>query len=259
MPSTSQVNQFNFTLIVGDLIPEDQQLVSIKRRHELSYAINLMIQKNYSQLPVIDESKRLEGVISWRSIGKKGTGEQYPWPLVVENYMDTCVKAISLHISLFEMIQEIENRDYIVIEDDNQEVKGIVTASDLANRFGKFSRAFAYIGEIDLKLRSLIEDKLKRTEAIECALKGKYPECEGDDEANLGLMKRPDFGKYVRVLNSRPDILDLPDKSENIVCQVDKVRVIRNKVMHFKNGRLEEATDEDIRLLQVLLEKIRDV
>ena len=253
----SQTKQNDFTMRIGDLVPENQELASVKPNDDLSQAMNVMTCNNYSQLPVRDEAGKLKGVISWRSIGEKGAELGSTRSMLVKDYMDTCVKAISLHTSLFDVIQEIEDRDYIVVADDNSEVKRIVTASDLANRFEKFSRAFAYIGGIDLQLRNLIEYKLNEAEAIRCALRGKYPECGGESEVDPGLIEKPDFGKYVRILNSRPDILNLSDKDENIVCQVDKVRLIRNKVMHFKNGKLEVATDSDIALLKSVLDKVK--
>lgn len=252
----SQTKQNDFTLRIGDLIPDNQELAEVKPDDDLSQAMKVMKCNNYSQLPVRDETGKLEGVISWRSIGEKGVELGSTRSILVKDYIDTCVKAISFNTSLFDVIQEIEDRDYIVVEDSNDEIS-IVTASDLANRFERFSRAFAYIGEIDLLLRTFIEEKLKTAIEIECAVKKPFPEFQEKDENDYGVIKRPGFGKYIKVLKYRSDILGNLIHTDDFIREINRVRIVRNKVMHFKNHRLEEATDPDIALLKTVLDKVK--
>ena len=75
-------NQNDFTLRIGDLVPEGQKLESVKPDDDLSQAMCLMKRKNYSQLPVI-ESGRLKGVVSWRTIGESAAGSKSPMPKLV--------------------------------------------------------------------------------------------------------------------------------------------------------------------------------
>ena len=154
-----------------------------------------------------------------------------------------CVETTNADRSLFDVIQEIEERDYIVVE-DSCGIKGIVTASDLANRFERFSRAFAYIGEIELRLREFIERK-----GI-CIEKPQSP----PDGWVLGL---PDCIKALKSDQGIKALKHSLDDPKHFICEVRKVNSIRNRVMHFKDGRLDEATDKDINTLETALKKIK--
>lgn len=253
----SQTKQNDFTMRIGELVPKNQKLASVKPDDDLSQAMNIMKCNNYSQLPVRGEAGKLEGVISWRNIGEKGIELRSTRSMLVKDYMDTCVKAISLHTSLFDVIQEIEDRDYIVVKDSNDKTMGIITASDLANRFERFSKAFAYIGEIDLRLRTFIEEKLKTAIEIEHATKKPFPEFQEKDENDYGIFKRPEFGKYIKVLKYRSDILGKLMPVDDFIREINRARIVRNKVMHFKNHKLEGATEPDIILLKAVLRKVK--
>ncbi len=234
----SQTKQSDFTIRIGDLVPENQELAEVKPDDDLSQAMKVMKCNNYSQLPVRDETGKLEGVISWRSIGERTTDSQSTAPNLVRECMDTQVEAISLDCSLFEAIREIEDRDYIVVKDSNSEIIGIVTASDLANRFEKFSRAFAYIREIDLRLRNCFISK-----GIELSSPPRVP----------------GFKEYINNLTKIQDIIRRVTVPQQFSCELSHVRSIRNKIMHFKNEKLGEANDEDIHALLKVLNQLREL
>ena len=233
------MNQINdFTLKIKSLLPECPKLASVKPDDSLSRAVKIMTDNNYSQLPVI-ESERLKGVISWRTIGESFTDSKTPTPKLVTDCMNTCVEAIDANSSLFNegVIEKIEDLDYIVVKDSNDKIKGIVTASDLANRFERFSRAFAYSGEIDLRLRKFIESKDIKI---------------GDSDWV------PGFSDYIKALKRNRDVLKHHiDDLDSLISEIEKVKEIRHRIMHFKNGKLDEATKIDIDRLETTLEKIR--
>ena len=53
---------------IGSLPPP--KLVSVSPESSLLYARTVMLEKQFSQLAVIDENGTLHGAISWESIGK---------------------------------------------------------------------------------------------------------------------------------------------------------------------------------------------
>ena len=217
MPQTIQ--EEDFTLKIGSLLPKCQELAQVKPDDSLSRAVKIMTDNNYSQLPVIDELKHLKGVISWETIGKSIAG---PMPKLVIDCMDTRVEAIDANCSLFDVMSEIEKRDYIVVKDSNNNIK-IVTASDLANGFERFSRAFAYLGEIDLRLRKFIESK-----------DIKIGDSDGSDWV-------PGFSDYIKELKLKRnrDAFEHLDDLDTLISEIEEVKEIRDRVMHFKNGKLE--------------------
>ena len=232
------MNQTNdITLKIKSLLPKCQKLASVKPDAELSQAMNKMIRNNYSQLPVIDTFGRLKGVVSWKTIGEFTADFRSPISKLVRDCMDTSVKAIHVDSSLFDVMAEIEKRDYIVVKDSNNKIKGIVTASDLANGFEGFSRAFAYLGEIDLGLRNFAKSK------------GVSVKKRNDPSKFLGI---PDYAKR---LECKRDVFEHLVDLDSLISEIQKVTVIRDEVMHFKNGKLE-ATECDLKTLEKHKESI---
>ena len=239
---------------IGSLIPEDQQLLSVEPDDSVYTAISYMKRHNYSQLPVMDANERFFGVISWRSIGERYTSPGSPSPGLVSHCMDSQVHPLSGNQSLFdpETIKEIDKQDYIVLKDEANMVVGIVTAADLATRFERFGSAFALIGEIDLRLRRLMEYKLSDKE-IRSAQKKNLPKIYQEDGSEYKL----GFGEYVWLFHNRTDTLGRPDGSMHFASDINRARLIRNRLMHFAGGNLEEATDEEMGMLRDILEKVR--
>jgi len=63
---------------------------------------------------------------------------------------------------LFDLVPIIVSEEYIYYRDNIQQIKGIVTATDLAQTFQDTTGYFLRIGEIESRLRGLI-DKLPLT------------------------------------------------------------------------------------------------
>jgi hypothetical protein len=53
------------------LVPENQQVICIPSSTAVSDAGRRMIDTNFSQLPVVDQNKRIVGVFSYRSLGER--------------------------------------------------------------------------------------------------------------------------------------------------------------------------------------------
>jgi len=98
----------------------DIGLVSVKKETSLTEATTLMLQHEFSQLPVLSSPRDVLGLISWKSIGTAlSLGKQ-------------CTKTIS----------------------------GIITATDIGLLFHKLAEPFLIIEQIENLVRSLLDDKL---------------------------------------------------------------------------------------------------
>lgn len=56
---------------IKTFLKNDRHLVSVKREDPIERAITLMLQYDYSQLPVMRSERQIEGVICWRTVGQK--------------------------------------------------------------------------------------------------------------------------------------------------------------------------------------------
>ena len=107
---------------------------------------------DYSQLPVLPHPKRLEGVVSWKSIGRvvsEGT-----LPSTVKECIEDA-QAVDESVPLTEAVAMIWRDDYILVRGHDATITGIVTAADLALEFKERTQPFILIGEIEHQLRKL--------------------------------------------------------------------------------------------------------
>ena len=239
------------TFRIGSLPAANRKLVVVNQNDSLTKAITLMLQHDFSQLPVMQGEREVKGVITWKSIGsRQALGRQC-------NQVGDCredARIVDSNRTLFEAIPTIVESGYVLVRDRrDRRITGIVTASDLSLQFLMLAEPFLLLREIELHVRQLLGDKLS--------------------SADFGLLdfgppgtKKPQtvadltFGEYVRLLQ-HPQVW--PKLSLNIDCGtltklLDDVRLIRNDVMHFDPDPM--TTDElgtlkrAVRFMQELFE-----
>ena len=148
--STSYKDLPDPTLRVDLLEAAHNKPMSVKPDSLLTVAITHMIARDYSQLPVMQDERNVKGIVSWKSIGYRrslGHGAD-----CVRDYMDP-VKIIPKDTTLFEAIGIVAQNDYVLVQDRDNTVSGIVTASDLSSQFGQLAGPFLLVGEIEGSLK----------------------------------------------------------------------------------------------------------
>lgn len=205
----------------------------------LSEAITLMLQYDYSQLPVLTKPRDVKGMISWRSVGSRlALGKQC---CNVRECLENAAE-VSADDSLFEAIQLIVKHDCVLVRDSTRALTGIVTTADLSVQFRDLSEPFLLLGQIEDHIRNLIADKYHKgdlIEAVDPADSGR----EIEDVADLSL------GEYIRLLENpaRWEKLRIPIDRKAFIAELDRVRRIRNDVMHFDP---DPVAPEDLTILR---------
>jgi hypothetical protein len=140
--------------------------------------------------------------------------------------------------SMFEAIRLVATNDCVLVRNREKMITGIVTAVDLNEQFQTVAEPFLVLGDIEQSLRRLIErsftpDELKRMLDPADAAR----QVEGVSDLT--------FGEYVRLLQRPEDWekLRLPLDRAEFVADLDRVRRIRNDVMHFDPDGI---SDEDL-------------
>ena len=214
----------------------------VKSGDKLNVATALMLLHDYSQLPVMDNDYDVKGIISWQSIGTR---------LALElecEYVRQCMEPtaqipkveIPKEAPLFEAISIIAEQGYVLVRDRaaKNTISGIVTATDLSNQFALLAEPFLRIGEIEGHLRNLIHRKFTLKELQEAA-QGR--QIAGSADLTLGdyqqLLGRPEHWER----------LNLKIDRREFVKHLDRVREIRNSIMHFNPDGL---SSEDMQLLR---------
>ena len=239
------------TYRIGKLTTANKSLTFVKPDSELSEAVTKMITFDFSQLPVMQQQTRgLKGVISWRSIGLNFS--QGKKSIRVGDLMEV-PHVISSDTSLFSALPTIIEHDYVLIENNTKEITGIVTASDLSFQFKQMTEPFLIVSEIENHVR-LILSKLPK-EDVENA------KDERDTDRIINSVTDLNFGEYIRLFQSPVTWtkLNLLIDRKTFCEHLEKVRVIRNDIMHFDPDPYDEEDIETLRRMGHLLQTLRNI
>lgn len=243
------------TYRIGKLAAANNVPISVTPDSSLAEAITLMLSHDFSQLPVMQNERVVKGIISWQSIGVRIAlqCQRQSEDQKVRDFMDKSAVAISADTSLFSAIPAIVERQYVLIRDTDQKITGIVTTSDLSLQFQQLAEPFLLLGEIENHIRRLIGGKLELDEVRSV--------CEpADENRNVETVDDLTFGEYVRLLEN-PALwskIKLNVDRVSFVKQLDRIREIRNDVMHFDPDGVSEdqlnALRKFVKFLQALQE-----
>jgi predicted transcriptional regulator len=239
------------TYRIGRLAAANNPPVSVKPNGTLREAVTLMLTHDFSQLPVMQSEREVKGVISWESIGTRlATGNKDD---TVSNYTDPHYE-LSADVSLFAAIGVIVERDYVLIRGAQNKITGIVTTSDLSLQFHQLGEPFLLLGEIENHVRRMIDCKFTQEELSA----NRDP---SDSAREVSSVSDLTFGEYLWLLQN-PDNwerLGLFIDRKVFVEQLNKVRVIRNDVMHFDPDGLSPDDLDMLRSFVLFLQRLREL
>jgi CBS domain-containing protein len=214
-------------------------LISVKPDDALIQAVTLMLRHDYSQLPVMTNEREVKGVISWGSIapvlilGGERSG-------AVREYM-TPHKEVNASDSIFQAIPQIVENSYVLVRSDDRKISGIITTVDLSLLFQQLSEPFLLLSEIENHIRKLIDGKFTKSQLAGAANQSDSREVESVADLT--------FGEYIRLfqVDKNWSRVGLKVDKTIFIKELDKVRIIRNNIMHFDPDGI---SDDDHKLLR---------
>lgn len=225
--------------------------LSIKPDAPLSEAITLMLSRDYSQLPVMTTERDVKGAISWRSVATrlalKRDGSS------VREFMDS-VEILQADASLFDAIRVIVQQQYVLVQETDKRIVGIVTSSDLSAQFQQLTEPFLLLSEIENSLRRALHSKFTADELAQV----KDPV---DMSRQIQTPHDMTFGEYI-VLLEKPERwskLGLVLDRGVFLERLKQVRNIRNDVMHFDPDPIGPEDLERLRDFAKLLQRLREL
>jgi predicted transcriptional regulator len=202
------------------------ELVRVSPNTSLREVVTRMLSKGVSHVPVMTGEREVKGVVTWSSIGKRlGLGCS---GTEARDFMEQPVQIVESKTNLFKAVGTIVEHGYVLVMSEDRTITGIVTATDLSLQFRQLGEPFLLLGEIENHVRRLIADKFTKTELRQFRDPSAGDE-PFDDVADLT------FGDYVRILQTEPNWkrIDLAVDRDVFIKDLDRVREIRNEVMHF--------------------------
>ncbi|MDA8050764.1 MAG: CBS domain-containing protein [Rhodospirillales bacterium] len=140
------------TFRIGSLPAANKRLISVNQDDLVARAATLMLQHDFSQLPVMQGEREVKGVVTWKSIGsRKAVGSK------CERVADCREDAriVDSNRTLFDAIPIIVEYGYVLVRQHDRRISGIVTASDLSLQFPALAEPFLLLREIELHVRRL--------------------------------------------------------------------------------------------------------
>lgn len=249
-PTMSWVSR-DATYRVSKLKAANQQIVSISPDGTLAQAVTLLMSGDFSQLPVMVGEREVKGMVTWKSIGRRlGLGKNAG---PIREFMEPHHE-IRSDFSIFDAIPIIVAHDYVLVRGDANKITGIITSSDLSMQFMALTEPFLLLSEIENLVRNMIADKFTIPEMITA--------CDpGSLNRDISSVADLTFGECIRLLQneSRWAKIGLV-VDRGIFCKnLDKIREIRNDVMHFDPDGISDADLAKLRNFTSFLKQLERV
>lgn len=216
--------------------------IYVDKNDSLIHAITLMQQNDYSQLPVVSSNERnLCGYISWATIGAaKQRGETSD---IVKDFMEEHVCSISKDMPLLEAINITAQNEFVIVLNGDKTMRGIITTADVASEFLTItqSESFILLGQIERQIRIILRNGEILLEDVKSVCK--------EDEREIMSIDDLNFGEYLRLLENDKNWkkLKLNTDRNDFIAALDKVRQIRNDVMHFDPDGIDSCAVNTLR------------
>lgn len=235
---------------VNNLIPDDQELLSILPDTPVLQAIKLLRENRFSQL-LVKQGDEVLGVFSYRSfsvhVANNGQINLDYGKLPVDEFLEP-LQYVSVRDDLESTFGHLDHDDAVLVGQNNN-AQGIVTAMDVLRYLYRVTSLFVILGEIELTLRRII---------ITCVNEDKLLICI--ENCNDKLSKNPKSRKHL--LPSSLDEMTFKNyehllsmnwgefekafgdgewQRKNTQAKLDQVGGLRNDVCHFRR----ETTSED--------------
>jgi CBS domain-containing protein len=211
------------TFRIGSLPAANKTLVVVNQDDLITTAVTLMLQHDFSQLPVMQGEREVKGMITWKSICSR-----LAFDCKCERVADCREDAriVDANRTLFDAIPTIVEYGYVLVRQRDRKITGLVTASDLSLQFHALTEPFLLLREIELHVRRLMRGKLSADD---------FSSNTGSAVPSHMPQDIPDltFGECVRLFQNPQTWAKLNLKIDSTVLTklLDEVRVIRNDVM----------------------------
>ena len=238
-------------LYVGMLPAANSGVIAVTRDDKVSTAITKMMYHNYSQLPVTQDLRQIDGMISWRSIGVARAKERDEACQYVRDCLDKEYSTVELDTPLLDAVRKIARDEAVLVRGRDRRITGIVTTTDLSLKYHELAAPFLLLQEIEDRLRLFIDGAFSMEEMADA----KDPR---DDKREIEEAADLSFGEYIRLLEAPENWsrLGLTLDRRVFVKLLRDVREVRNEIMHFSPDDLSSENLDKIEKLRKLLEQL---
>jgi CBS domain-containing protein len=218
-------------LRVGSLKSANSGVVFVCPQDDVQKAQSLMLRHGYSQLAVLSGERELRGAVSWESIAQA----RIRTPNAALADATVAAELVREDDDLLAQIPRIVSAGFVFVQAKDRRIGGIVTTADLSEEFARTANPFFILGEIEKRLRTIIDGIFSADELADVV---------GSEDSDRTVSKADHltFGEYLRLLENpnRWARLNWQLDRKVFIEALDEVREIRNDIMHFSPDPLDE-------------------
>lgn len=234
----NEINDYDPISRVRLLPSANRKPVRVHLDCSLQEATTLMLLHDYSQLPVMSSDYKVDGLITWETIGNNliHGGDK----TLVRHFMKRDVTEIPNEMSIFDAVKIIIDKEVVLVRNEENCICGLVTATDISEQFITISEPFLILEQIENHIRKLLNGKFTKEKLKEISV-------EDDSTRKVDSISDLTFGEYIRLMENPENWegMDLNIDRATFIKRLDEIRRIRNDVMHFHPDGISE-TDLDI-------------
>lgn len=141
---------------VQQLIQDKPNPTSVKRSDTAKAALDLMIENDYSQLPIVTDDYEVDGIITSDSIIRALNNFDLTIKELQVVHAHRPVKTFNSEDDLFELLDSLKNDYAVIVVDNNKHIKGIVTNYDTTEYFRRRGEDIMLVEDIESMLKEYI-------------------------------------------------------------------------------------------------------
>jgi len=141
---------------IQNLIPQTQRLVTIAESESGELALSLMLEHDFSQLPVVSNSHTLEGMITSDSILRAASFFRISPVELKVSHAVTKTKTCRIDDELSDLLSGLQDNNAMPIVDKHNMPKAIITSYDTAEYFRYRAEDIMLAEDIEMALRDRI-------------------------------------------------------------------------------------------------------
>jgi CBS domain-containing protein len=227
---------------VSQLLENKEDILTIPKGTKVREALSLMVENDFSQLPIVDDNGKLVGIATEKSvIGTyfHTTGMVSILDLDV-GHCQTKPYTIQKDADIFEVLDLLEDTYAVVIVDHERPI-GILTDYDTTHFFRDLSEGLILVEDIEVTLRRYIESTHPDENSLDAALMRAFRTNRQDPTRPAKEYTELSFGDHLQLITTEDNwgkFSSYFEPKEMFLQLMNQVGQIRNQLAHFR-GRVE--------------------
>ena len=179
---------------------------------------------------------------------------QYSIEFSAKDFLKDRVVILDLDTPLLDAIKTVIKEEIVLVQKKDKTLSGIVTITDISSQFFTLTEPFLLLEKIENLIRLLLDDKFLVEEIKELCKE------DSQNKDEIEFIDDLTFGQYIRLIEKEENWNKLKLKIERVpfIKQLNKIREIRNDIMHFDpEGISQEQRDDLINMSNFLTELIK--